>query len=67
MEHMNVSLKMPPKMKRALDKLAEREFTSASSVIKKALEEYLSKNGIDWRQEKPEKKAKNPRRPREQV
>ena len=54
---MNVSVKMPPKMKTALDKLAEKEFTSASGIIKKALEEYLLKNGIDWREE-PEKKSK---------
>lgn len=54
---MNVSVKMPPKMKEALDKLAEKEFQSASGIIKKALEEYLMKNGIDWREES-EKKSK---------
>ncbi len=52
----NVSIKMVPKMKKALEKLAEKEFTSVSGILKKAAEKYLKDNGIDWREE--EKKSK---------
>jgi predicted DNA-binding protein len=51
----NVSIKMPPKMKKALEKLAEKEFTTVSGLLKKAAEKYLQEHGIDWRKEKPKK------------
>jgi len=55
---MNVSVKMPPKMKKAIDKVAEKEFASISGIIKKSIEEYLYKHhNIDWRQE-PEEEPK---------
>jgi len=49
---MNVTVKMPPKMKKALEKLAEKEFSSVSGILKKAAEKYLQEHGIDWRKEK---------------
>jgi hypothetical protein len=45
----NVTIKMPTKMKKALVKLAEREFSSVSGILKKSAELYLRENGIDWR------------------
>ena len=54
---MNVTVKMPPEMKAALEKVADKEFTTVSGLLKKAAEEYLLKQGIDWRKE-PEKKPK---------
>ena len=45
----NVTVKMPPEMKKALEKLAEKEFSSVSGILKKSAEKYLSENGIDWR------------------
>lgn len=54
---MNVSIKMPPGMKEALEKLAEKEFSSVSGILKKAAEKYLLDHGVDWRKES-EKKAK---------
>ena len=53
---MNVTIKMPPNMKKALEKLAEKEFSSVSGILKKAAEKYLLEHEIDWRQE--EKKPK---------
>jgi hypothetical protein len=50
-----VSIKIDSKMKNALRKQAENEFSSISSIIKKSIDEYLQKNGIDWRKEKPKK------------
>ena len=48
----NVTIKMPPQMKKALEKLAQNEFSSVSGIHKKAAEKYLQDQGIDWRKEK---------------
>lgn len=50
-----ISLKIDPKMKKALECVAEKEFSSLSGILKKAADEYLSKKGIEWRKEKLEK------------
>ena len=47
---MTVTVKMPPEMKKALEKLAEKEFSSVSGILKKAAEKYLLENGINWRE-----------------
>jgi len=47
---MNVTVKMPPEMKQALEKLAKKEFTSVSGILKKAAEKYLQENGLDWKE-----------------
>ena len=49
---MPVSIKIDPRMKKALEKLAKREFTSVSSLLKKGAEKVLQENDIDWRKEK---------------
>jgi len=54
----NVTIKMPPNMKKALEALAEKEFSSVSGILKKAAEKYLVENGIDWRQESENLKTK---------
>jgi Arc/MetJ-type ribon-helix-helix transcriptional regulator len=46
----SVTVKMPAKMKAALEELADREFTSSSGLIKKAVEKLLLEHGIDWRE-----------------
>ncbi len=46
----NVTIKMPPEMKKALEKLAEKEFSSVSGILKKAAEKYLLEQGINWRE-----------------
>jgi predicted transcriptional regulator len=51
----NVTIKMPPEMKKALEKLAEKEFSSVSGILKKAAEKYLLEQGIDWRENKKTK------------
>ena len=47
----HISIKVPPEMKKALEKLAKKEFTSVSSILKKSAEKYLHNQGIDWRNE----------------
>ena len=44
-------ISVPPEMKKALEKLAEKEFSSVSGILKKAAEKYLQDHGIDWREE----------------
>jgi len=51
----NVTVKMPPNMKKSLEKLAQQEFSSVSGILKKAAEKYLLEHDIDWRK-MPEKK-----------
>ena len=53
-----LTLKIDPRMKSALKKFADKKFISSSAVVKQAIEKYLFENGIDWRKEKIEKKAK---------
>lgn len=50
---MNVTVKMPPEMKKALEKLAKQEFSSVSGILKKAAEKYLQEHNIDWREKDP--------------
>jgi predicted DNA-binding protein len=50
----NVTVKMPPNMKKALEKLAKHEFSSVSGILKKAAEKYLLEHGIDWRKDDTE-------------
>ncbi len=58
MQLVNVTVKMPPEMKSALEELAGKEFTSVSGLLKKAAEKLLQENGVDWRGEDPKKKGK---------
>jgi predicted transcriptional regulator len=53
-----ISIKVDPRMKKALEKLAEQEFSSVSGILKKAAEKYLLEHGIDWSQEEPEELKK---------
>ena len=50
--HNMISVKMDPKMKKALEKFAEKEFSPVSAIVKKAIEKYLKEQGIDWKKEK---------------
>jgi len=54
---MNVilNLKIDPRMKSALKKLADKQFISVSAVVKQAIERHLQENGIDWRKEDKKK------------
>ena len=53
-----ISIKVDPRMKIALEKLAQQEFSSVSGILKKAAEKYLLEYDIDWREEGAEKAKK---------
>ena len=55
-----ISIKVDPRMKKALERLAEQEFSSVSGILKKAAEKYLLEHDIDWRKESSEKTKNNP-------
>ena len=46
-----ISLKLDPRMKKALKRLADKQFISLSAAVKQAIEKHLLENGIDWREE----------------
>jgi predicted transcriptional regulator len=50
-----LTIKLPPEMKEALKRNAERQFISISAATKQAIERYLQEQGIDWRKEKKPK------------
>ena len=54
---MNVilNLKVDPRMKSALKKLADKQFISVSAAVKQAIERHLQEHGIDWRKENKKK------------
>ena len=52
----SLSIKVEPQMKAALEKAARDEFTSVSSILKKAAAMYLHQVGIEWREEAASKK-----------
>lgn len=44
-----VSLRLESRMREGIDMLAKKQFSSATSVIKQAIDAYLLQHGINWR------------------
>ena len=53
-----LTLKINPRMKSALKRLADKQFISASAAVKQAIEKHLQEHGIDWREENSEQESK---------
>jgi len=53
-----LNLKVDPRMKSALKKLADKQFISVSAAVKQAIEKHLQEYNIDWRKEDTEKAEK---------
>ena len=49
-----VNIRMPERMKKALDEIAESEFRSLNSLILQFLDEQLKSKDINWRERTPE-------------
>ncbi len=49
-----VNIRMPEGMKRALDRIATRQFRSLNSLVLQLLDEQLKALGIDWAEEEDE-------------
>ena len=46
-----INIKVDPKMRTAIKKLADRQFISMSAVIKQAIEKHLKEHGINWKEQ----------------
>lgn len=46
-----LTLKIDPRMKSALKRLADKQFISVSAAVKQAVEKHLLEHDIDWRTE----------------
>ena len=53
-----IAIKLDPKMKEAIEKIAEKKFMSMSGYIKAACEKALLEDGVEWRAGK----AKSPKK-----
>ena len=48
-----INIRVDPRMKQALEKVAKKEFSTVSGIIKKSVQEYMEqKHGINWEKEK---------------
>ena len=47
-----LSIRIDSKMKKALEELAEEEFSPVSTIVKKAVDKYLQEHGKNWRDKK---------------
>ncbi len=52
-----ITLKLDPKMKKGIEKLADEQLVNMSTVIRQAVDKYLKEHDINWR-EMTEKKTK---------
>jgi len=53
-----INVKLDPKMHEALTRLADQEFTTISSLVKKGIDMLLRQHGIKWREEPLQKTSK---------
>ncbi len=49
-----LTVKVDPRMKKAIQKVAEKQFISMSAAIKQAIEKYLQSHGTNWQEEESE-------------
>ena len=49
-----INVKLDPRMHEALRKLAEKEFSTISTLVKQALDKLLQERGVSWREEPEE-------------
>jgi len=53
-----LNLKIDPRMKSALQRLADKKFISVSAVVKQSIERYLQDHFMDWQKDCIDKKIK---------
>ena len=45
-----ITIKIDPKMKKGIEKLADEQLVNMSTVIRQAVDKYLKEHDIDWRE-----------------
>ena len=48
-----INIKIDPRMKKAIEELAEQQLVNMSTVIRQAVDKHLREHDIDWREEEP--------------
>ena len=46
-----INIKIDPRMKKAIEKLAEQQLVNMSTVIRQAVDKHLQEHDIEWREE----------------
>ncbi len=49
-----INIKIDPRMKKAIEKLAEQQLVNMSTVIRQAVDKHLKDHDVDWRKEDPD-------------
>ena len=50
-----ITIKLDPRMKKGIEKLAHEQLVNMSTVIRQAVDKYLKEHDIDWRAEETKK------------
>ena len=50
-----MNIKFDPNMKKAIQKLADKQLVTMTTVVRQAVDKHLKDCGIDWREEEPKK------------
>ena len=46
-----ITIKLDPKMKKGIEKLADKQLVNMSTVIRQAVDKHLKEHNIDWRKD----------------
>ena len=46
-----ITIKLDPRMKKGIEKLADEQLVNMSTVIRQAVDKYLKEHDINWREE----------------
>ena len=49
-----INIKIDPRMKKAIEKLAEQQLVNMSTVIRQAVDKHLQEHAMNWREEQVE-------------
>jgi len=49
-----ITIKLDPRMKKGIEKLAEEQLVNMSTVIRQAVDKYLKEHDIEWRSDDTE-------------
>ncbi len=55
MKKIMIALKMDPRMKKALQVIADKQLVSMSTLIRQLVDKHLKEHNIDWREGESEK------------
>ena len=55
MKKIMIALKMDPRMKKALQKVADKQLLTMSTLVRQLVDKHLTEHCVEWREEKSEK------------